>query len=189
MCKLLGPFAVIPPSGSWDQCPQTWEESCPRPLEERGGRWPHFSSTFQKLGVRQDFYTWSSLCPSPLARIFISCGCCNKSATAWVTSNQKCILSQFWWPKFRLTCQQGPTPLKPPREDPSLALRLLVGASEPWHSLSCSQHPLPMSASLLAWPPPCGPSLYVAFSRRICTQISLFSKDPSLQMRTRPNPL
>ena len=111
MYKLLGPFAVIPPSGSWDQCPQTWEESCPRPLEERGGRWPHFSSTFQKPRVRwvgQDFYTWSSLCPIPLARIFISCGCCNRTATAWVASNQKYILSQFWWPEVQAHMSAGP---------------------------------------------------------------------------------
>ena len=114
VCKLLGPCAVIPPSGSWDQCPQTWEKSCPRPLEERGGRWSPFSSTFQKPGVRwlgQDFYTLRTLCPSPLAWIFISRGHCNKSATAWVASNQKCILSQFCWPEAHTHVSAGPSSL------------------------------------------------------------------------------
>ena len=58
--------------------------------------------------VGQDFYTWSSLCPIPLARIFISCGCCNRTATAWVASNQKYILSQFWWPEVQAHMSAGP---------------------------------------------------------------------------------
>lgn len=172
---------MIPPQGHGTSAHRLGRRAAPGHWRKRS-QMATLLLDFSEAGVRQDFYTWSSLCPGQMARIFISCGCCNKvPQPGWLQTRNACSLTVLVARSSRLTCQQGPTPSK------ASAGGSFLGSSGFWWVPVSPGIPCLVAASSPCLPP-CGMAhlhghFFFTWPSLHLRPKFLFSKDPSLQMR------